>query len=79
MIEAMACGTPVIAFRRGSVPEVMDDGLSGYVVDNVEQAVCAVRRLGALSRRCCREIFLRRFTACRMASDYVREYEGLIS
>jgi glycosyltransferase involved in cell wall biosynthesis len=79
MIEAMACGTPVIAFRRGSVPEVMNDGLTGYIVDNVDQAVCALRRLGAVSRRCCRETFLRRFTAYRMTSDYVREYERLLS
>jgi glycosyltransferase involved in cell wall biosynthesis len=77
MIEAMACGTPVIAFRRGSVPEVMDDGVSGFVVDDVDGAVRAVGRLRELSRRRCRRVFEERFDARRMTRDYVNIYRRL--
>jgi glycosyltransferase involved in cell wall biosynthesis len=77
MIEAMACGTPVIAFRRGSVPEIVEDGVTGYVCDDVEQAVRAVERLPYLSRAACRREFEQRFTAGRMAEDYVRIYRQL--
>ncbi len=77
MIEAMACGTPVIAFRRGSVPEVIDDGVTGLIVDDVEAAVRAVGRVGELSRRRCREVFERRFSDERMARDYVALYARL--
>jgi glycosyltransferase involved in cell wall biosynthesis len=77
MIESLACGTPVIAFRRGSVPEVMDDGVSGFVVDDVDGAVRAVGRLGELSRRRCREVFEERFLAERMAHDYLAIYRRL--
>jgi glycosyltransferase involved in cell wall biosynthesis len=79
MIEAMACGTPVVAFRRGSVPEVMDDGASGFVVDDMEQAVEATRRALTLPRERCRQTFERRFQARRMAEDYLRVYRGLIA
>jgi glycosyltransferase involved in cell wall biosynthesis len=77
MIEAMACGTPVIAFRSGSVPEVVDDGVTGFVVDSEEQAVAAIGRLGELDRRRVRARFEQRFTAERMAKEYVRHYEML--
>jgi glycosyltransferase involved in cell wall biosynthesis len=77
MIEAMACGTPVIAFRSGSVPEVVDDGVTGFVVDGEDQAVQAVRRLRDLDRRKVRSAFERRFTARRMASEYLGHYEAL--
>jgi glycosyltransferase involved in cell wall biosynthesis len=77
MIEAMACGTPIIAFRSGSVPEVIDDGLTGYIVDGEEEAVQAIRRLGELDRRKVRAHFERRFTAKRMAGDYIRCYNSL--
>jgi glycosyltransferase involved in cell wall biosynthesis len=77
MIEAMACGTPVIAFRRGSVPEVMEDAVTGFVVDSVEEAVAAVGRLGELSRRRCREAFEQRYDVGRMARDYVAIYRRL--
>jgi glycosyltransferase involved in cell wall biosynthesis len=77
MIEAMACGTPVIAFRSGSVPEVIDDGVTGFVVDDEEGAIEAVRRVGELDRRKIRERFMERFTAKRMALDYLHQYEGL--
>jgi len=75
MIEAMACGTPIIAFSNGSVPEVMEDGVSGFTCDGVDEAVEAVARAGDLNRIECRRYFERRFTAGRMASDYVRIYK----
>lgn len=78
MIESMACGTPVIAFGRGSVPEVVKNGVSGYVVDDVPGAVAAVAEVGALSRHGCREYFEELFAAGRMAEDYLDIYEGII-
>jgi glycosyltransferase involved in cell wall biosynthesis len=74
MIEAMACGTPVIAFRCGSVPEVVDSESSGFVVDSVDEAVACVERARQLDRRRCRNTFEQRFSAARMARDYVRLY-----
>ena len=79
MIEAMACGTPVVAFRCGSVPEVMEDGVTGAVVDSVEQAIAAVPHVIALDRRKIRRRFEQRFSATRMAKDYVAVYERLLS
>lgn len=78
MIEAMACGTPVVAFRRGSVPEVMRDGETGFIVGSVEEAVTAIGRIGEISRMRCREIFESRFCATRMAEDYVAVYERIL-
>jgi glycosyltransferase involved in cell wall biosynthesis len=78
MIEAMACGTPVLAFRRGSVPEVIDDGVTGWVVDGVDEAICMLGRVLALDRARVRRRFEERFTVARMAKDYVRVYERLI-
>lgn len=77
MIEAFACGTPVIAFRHGSVPEVMVDGVTGYVVDHIADAIAAARRVGELDRRRCREVFDTRFTAPVMAEGYLEIYERL--
>jgi glycosyltransferase involved in cell wall biosynthesis len=77
MIEAMACGTPVIAYRNGSVPEIMEEGRTGFIVKDLEEAIEAVRRVPELSRQRCREVFDERFTATRMANDYVRVYERL--
>ncbi|WP_030538782.1 glycosyltransferase family 4 protein [Sphingobium sp. DC-2] len=77
MIEAMACATPVIAFRCGSVPEVIDHGVSGFIVDDEDQAVEAVARLHELDRGRVRAAFDARFTADRMASDYVAIYRDL--
>jgi glycosyltransferase involved in cell wall biosynthesis len=78
MIEAMACGTPVIARARGSVPEVTVQGETGFIVDGVEEAVRAVNRVSSLSRRRCREVFEERFTARRMAEEYIEAYQRLI-
>ena len=74
MIEAMACGTPVLAFRCGSVPEVLDDGLTGRIVDSMLEAVAALPEVLALDRRAIRRRFEERFTARRMAQDYVSLY-----
>jgi len=79
IIEAMACGTPVIAYRGGAVPEVMEEGHTGFIVEGLEDAVDAVRRVPELSRKRCREVFEKRFTAARMAHDYVQVYERLIN
>jgi glycosyltransferase involved in cell wall biosynthesis len=78
MIEAMACGTPVIAINRGSVPEVIDDGISGFIVEDEIGAVGAVERLGQLSRARVRQQFEKRFTARRMAEDYLAVYRSMI-
>jgi glycosyltransferase involved in cell wall biosynthesis len=78
MIEAMACGTPVIAFNRGSVPEVIEDGLTGFIVEDETSAVGAVRRLSQLSRPQIRKRFEERFTTRRMANDYLDVYNELI-
>jgi glycosyltransferase involved in cell wall biosynthesis len=77
MIESMACGTPVIAFNRGSVPEVIDDGVSGFIVHDEATAIAAVDRLGELDRATVRATFDRRFTARRMAEDYLDLYTEL--
>jgi glycosyltransferase involved in cell wall biosynthesis len=78
MIETMACGTPVIAFRRGSVPEVVEHGVTGFIVDDEEQALQAIKQLRELDRGRVRDGFERRFTARRMAEDYVRRYRLLL-
>jgi glycosyltransferase involved in cell wall biosynthesis len=77
MIEAMACGTPVIAFNRGSVPEVIDDGLTGFIVEDINGAIGAVDRLDHLSRAKIRGHFEKHFTARRMAQDYLSVYRSL--
>jgi len=77
MIEAMACGTPIIAFNRGSVPEIIDDGLTGFIVEDINGAVGAVDRLGQLSSIKVRRRFEERFTARRMAQDYLSVYRSL--
>ncbi len=78
MIEAMACGVPVIAFNRGSVPEVIEDGLTGYIVEDEKGAVAAVERARKLDRTKIRRRFEERFTARRMAEDYLAIYRDLV-
>jgi glycosyltransferase involved in cell wall biosynthesis len=79
MVESLACGTPVIARNRGSVSEIIDHGVTGFVVENIEEAGKAIRQAGQLSRRRCREAFEKRFSASRMAADYLTVYEKLIA
>ena len=79
MIEALACGTPVVAFRGGAVEEIIEEGRTGFIVDTLDQAIEATRRVGAVSRRACREAFERRFTACRMAERHVEHYARLLA
>jgi glycosyltransferase involved in cell wall biosynthesis len=78
MIESMACGTPVIAFNRGSVPEVIDNGISGFIVEDEVSAIAAVKRLHTLPRERVRQQFENRFTSKRMAQNYVLAYEELL-
>jgi glycosyltransferase involved in cell wall biosynthesis len=79
MIEAMACGTPVIAFRKGSVPEVIDDGVTGFIVDSEEEAAAVTRDLRGLDRARVRRVFEERFTSRRMAEDYLNVYRRVIA
>jgi glycosyltransferase involved in cell wall biosynthesis len=78
MIESMACGTPVIAYRNGAVPEVIDDGVTGFVVDNQEQAIAAAKNVASIDRRRCRKVFEQRFTAHVMARRYLEVYRQLV-
>ena len=78
-IEAMACGTPVIAWRRGSVPEVVEHGVTGFIVEGIDQAVAAVDKVGSLSRGAVRRRFEARFSIERAARDYVRVYQSLLA
>lgn len=79
VIEAMACGTPVIAQRRGSMPELIDDGVNGYLVDDIDAAVAAIRRVDALDRRQISEGVARRFSVRRMAEEYIALYERVLA
>jgi glycosyltransferase involved in cell wall biosynthesis len=78
LIEALACGTPVLAYRRGSIPEIIDDGITGFVCESLAEMAEAVERLPLIDRSRCRSAFEERFTADRMARDYVALYERII-
>jgi len=78
MIEAMACGTPTIAFCCGSVPEIIEDGVTGFIVKSEEEAVRTLERVSSMNRAKCRATFERRFTASRMAKDYLSIYHSLV-
>ena len=79
MIEAMACGTPVLAFRCGSVPEIIEDGITGAIVETMEEAIAALPHVMALDRKLIRQRFEQRFSATRMAKDYVDIYRSLLA
>jgi glycosyltransferase involved in cell wall biosynthesis len=79
MIESLACGTPVIAYRMGSTPEILDDGVTGFLVNGIDEAVAAVKRVESIDRRACRRVFEERFSAPRMASDYLSIYKRLLA
>jgi glycosyltransferase involved in cell wall biosynthesis len=79
MIESLACGTPVVAYRGGSVDEVIEDGVTGFIVEDLDQAIDATKRTHTLDRRACRDAFTRRFSGARMASSYVRLYRQVAS
>ena len=78
MIEAMACGTPVLAFRSGSVSEIVDEGVSGMIVETMEEAIAAVPRLLTMDRQTVRKQFELRFSSARMANDYVHLYRRML-
>ena len=78
LIEAMACGLPVIAYPLGSVPEIIEDGVSGFLVHNVEEAAAALKNLSAIDRRKCRRAFEERFSVKRMAQEYLTIYDRII-
>jgi glycosyltransferase involved in cell wall biosynthesis len=79
MIEAMACGTPVIAWRNGSVPEIVEEGVTGFVVGSIDEAVQAVGRISELSRAICRHRFEERYDASRMVDNYLKVYRSLVA
>ena len=79
LVESMACGTPVIAFDRGSMPEIIRHGETGYIVDDIEGAINAVASVSSIDRSTCRADVTKRFTSTRMARDYVRVYEDILN
>jgi glycosyltransferase involved in cell wall biosynthesis len=79
MIESLACGTPIIACQNGSVPEVLEQGVTGFIVKDVDSAVDAVKNIPRISRRRCREVFEKRFTARKMAENYLAIYRQLVA
>jgi glycosyltransferase involved in cell wall biosynthesis len=79
IIEAMSCGTPVVAYGQGSIPELLEDCITGFIVQNIEEAVQALQKIPAVDRRQCRARFEERFSAKRMADDYISIYQRLIN
>ena len=79
LIESMACGTPVVAYRQGSVPEIIDHGVTGFIVQSIEESAQAVEQVHYLDRNVCRQVFEKRFSSTRMAADYLQIYERLIA
>jgi len=79
MIEAMACGTPVVGYRQGSVPEVIDDGVTGFLAESIEESARALDKIQHFDRKRCRQVFEERFSVERMTRDYVQVYEKLLA
>ena len=79
MIEAMACGTPIVAYNRGSVPEIVEHGVTGFIVDNPNQAIAATRAIDSIYRANCRRAFEERFSSKRMAEGYLKVYRNLLA
>lgn len=79
LIEALACGTPVLAYRRGSIPEIVEEGVTGFICDNLDEMVAALDRLPLIQRQRCRDSFEARFTVQRMAEDYLALYERMVA
>jgi glycosyltransferase involved in cell wall biosynthesis len=79
MIESMACGTPVIAYNHGSVPEIVEEGLTGFIVNSIDAAVAAVEKLPQIDRQICRETFEKRYSSARMAKDYLKIYSDMVN
>ena len=77
LIEALACGTPVLAYRGGSIPEIIEDGVTGFICDNLEEMAAAIDRLPLIKRQECRNSFAARFTVKRMVEDYLALYERM--
>jgi glycosyltransferase involved in cell wall biosynthesis len=78
VVEALACGTPVIAFNRGSMPELIDDGVTGFLVDTIAEAVDALKRIGDIDRAACRAAVFERFSVDRMADRYLELYRSIL-
>src|SRR5437868_1304289 len=78
LIEALACGTPVLAYRRGSIPEIIEDKVTGFVCESLDEMTAAIQHISEIDRRQCRVTFEQRFSAERMAQDYLRVYEQAI-
>jgi glycosyltransferase involved in cell wall biosynthesis len=79
LIEALACGTPVLAYRRGSIPEIIEDKVTGFVCEGLDEMTAAVQNIPEIDRQRCRVTFEQRFSAERMAQDYLRVYEQMLS
>ena len=79
VVEAMACGTPVIAYNRGSMPELIEHGVTGFLVDTLDEAIAAIGRVGEIDRAACRAAVARRFTVERMTQDYIRLYQRILT
>jgi glycosyltransferase involved in cell wall biosynthesis len=78
VVEAMACGTPVIAYAKGSMPELIEDGVTGFLVDDLDEAIAAIGRVGEIDRAACRRAVAERFTVDRMADRYLELYRQLL-
>ena len=78
VVEALACGTPVIAYRRGSMPELIDNGVTGFLVDTLDQAIAAIERIDEIDRATCRRAAVARFGVDRMADEYLALYERVV-